>query len=109
MAKNIMHSAFVGAEKTARGLVHHNIQIGARRTSVRIDRLTWRSLHEIAQLEGVTVHELCMTLNAAKPPSLSLTVAIRVGILQYYRDAATERGHRQAGHGKAALRHRTID
>jgi hypothetical protein len=39
----------------------------------------------------------------AKPRRLSLTVAIRRGVPQYYRDAATEPGHITAGHGKIAL------
>ena len=49
--------------------------------------------------EGITITELCTAINTAKPRHLSLTAAIRVAVLQYYMDAATEPGHIMAGHG----------
>ena len=58
-----------------------------------------RLLDEIAQREDVTTSQLCSAINSQKPPALSLTVAVRLGVLQYYRDAATESGHAKAGHG----------
>jgi predicted DNA-binding ribbon-helix-helix protein len=56
-------------------------------------------LHDIARREDITVDELCTALNAEKPRDLPLTVAIRIGVLRYYADAATEAGHTRAGHG----------
>jgi hypothetical protein len=41
-------------------------------------------------------------IHTAKTRHLFLTVAIRVAVLQYYMDAATEPGHIMAGHGKIA-------
>jgi len=32
----------------------------------------------------------------------SMTAAIRVYLLNYFRDAATDAGHRKAGHGKVS-------
>ena len=49
----------------------------------------------------LTVDELCPATDAEKPHGLNLTVAIRVAVLQYYIDAATEAGHAKARHGKA--------
>jgi predicted DNA-binding ribbon-helix-helix protein len=40
-------------------------------------------LHEIARRAGVTIHELCAAINAVKRRPLSLTVAIRIAVLQY--------------------------
>jgi hypothetical protein len=34
--------------------------------------------------------------------ALSLTAAIRLGVLQYYRDATTETGYIMVGHGRIA-------
>jgi len=100
MPDNAMNAAFAAVLKTGDGLINHNIRIGKRRTSFRLDRLTWRLLYEIARREDVTIHELCTAINAEKPRTLSLTVAVRVAVLQYFYDAATASGHRSAGHGK---------
>jgi predicted DNA-binding ribbon-helix-helix protein len=78
---------------SAEALVSHNIRIGDRRTSFRLDGLTWGALHDIAQRERVTVHALCTAVDSRKPRALSLTVAVRVAVLQYYRDVATDPGH----------------
>jgi len=40
-------------------------------------------------------------LSVHRSRALSLTVAVRLGVLQYYRDAATEKGHAEAGHAAA--------
>jgi predicted DNA-binding ribbon-helix-helix protein len=77
------------AELCVRGVVSHNLCIGPRRTSIRLDDLTWRLPCEIAPREGLAVHQLCAAIDTAKPRRLSLTVSIRLGVLQYYRDAAT--------------------
>ncbi len=87
-------------KKISTSLIHRNIRIGTRRTSLRLEHIAWCSLVEIAQREGITVHELCTAINAEKPRALSLATAIRRAVLQYYRDAATESGHAKAGHGK---------
>jgi predicted DNA-binding ribbon-helix-helix protein len=92
--------ALDAVEKSSGALLSRNIRIGSRRTSFRIDPLTWRLLQEIARRERVTVHELCAAVNSQKPPALSFTAAIRVAVLRYYHDAATENGHAKAGHGK---------
>ena len=79
----------------------HTIRIiGRRRISIRLDQPTWQALQEIAARERITVQELCTAINAEKPRGLSLTTAVRIAVLRYYRDAATESGHAKARHGK---------
>jgi predicted DNA-binding ribbon-helix-helix protein len=51
--------ALDAVEKSSGGLISHNVRVSTRRTSLRLDALTWRALHEVAKREGVTVHE-CM-------------------------------------------------
>jgi predicted DNA-binding ribbon-helix-helix protein len=87
-------------EKSRGRLIPYNLEIGAHRTSCRLDRLTWLSLHEIAERERTNIHDLCTAINKERPLGLSLTAANRVAVLQYFRAAATEKGHARAGHSK---------
>jgi predicted DNA-binding ribbon-helix-helix protein len=80
-------------------LANHNIIIGTRRTSFRLDRTTWNALQQILHREGVTLRELSTLINSEKPRGLNLTIAIRIAVLRYYMDATTETGHDKAGHG----------
>ena len=81
-------------------IIGRNIILGTRRTSFRIDPLTRAALNHIARREGITLHELCTAIHSEKPPAFNFTIAVRVAVLRYYMDAATENGHRKAGHGK---------
>jgi predicted DNA-binding ribbon-helix-helix protein len=79
-------------------LVNRNVTIRGRRTSLRLEPAMWDALQEIAQREGTSVHELCTKVDLERRES-TLTAAIRVFILGYYRAAATAHGHILAGHG----------
>jgi hypothetical protein len=59
----------------------------------------WRALREIAKRERCTIHDICTLIYRNKREDASLTAAIRVFLMLYYRAAATEDGHRAAGHG----------
>jgi len=80
-------------------LVSRNVIVGFRRTSLRLEPMMWRSLGEIARHQRLSVHRLCTEIDGRRKES-SLTAAIRVFILAYFRAAATETGHRRAGHGE---------
>ena len=80
-------------------LVNRNVTIGGRRTSLRLEPPMWEALQEIALREGISAHELCSEVEADRQES-TLTAAIRVHILNYFRAAATEQGHSVAGHGQ---------
>ncbi len=64
-----------------------NIVINNRRTSVRLEPEMWECLADVAQRERITLNELCSRINAKRHQS-SLTSAIRVFILGYYRQLA---------------------
>ena len=68
------------------------------RTSMRLEASMWEALDEIGEREGKTLHELCSTIDEYRDES-SLTAAIRVFILSYFRSAATDIGHIRSGHG----------
>lgn len=80
-------------------LVSRNITVLGRRTSVRLEPEMWSSLREIARREKCKIHDICSLIQMRKNPNTSLTAAIRVFLMLYYRAAATEEGHTKAGHG----------
>ncbi|QQG35627.1 MAG: ribbon-helix-helix domain-containing protein [Micavibrio aeruginosavorus] len=80
-------------------LVSRNITVVGRRTSVRLEPEMWTALREIARREGCKIHDICSLIHLRKKPDTSLTAAIRVFLMLYYRAASTEEGHRRAGHG----------
>ena len=82
-------------------LINRNVVVNGHRTSVRLEPTMWEALAEIAGREGVTSHEICSGLARRRRES-SLTAALRVFILDYFRAAATAEGHRRAGHGQSA-------
>lgn len=84
------------------GLISKNVLIDGRRTSVRLEPEMWVALKEIAAREGCSVHELCTLVHACKRAHSTLTAAIRVFLMLYYKSATTEEGHANAGHGDCA-------
>jgi len=81
-------------------LISRNITVLGRRTSVRLEPEMWSSIREIAKREKCKIHDLCSLVYIRKNAETSLTAAIRVFIMLYYRAAATEDGHMRAGHGR---------
>ena len=81
------------------GLISKNILVEGRRTSIRLEPEMWRALKDIAARESCTIHELCTLVSQCKRDCSTLTAAIRVFLMLYYRAATTEEGHIQAGHG----------
>lgn len=87
------------APRVKSSLISRNITVGGRRTSVRLEQEMWNGLKDIALREKCTIHEICSLIDIRKSVNTSLTAAIRVFLMLYYRAAATEEGHRRAGHG----------
>lgn len=81
------------------GLVNRTIFIGGRRSTIRLDFDTWTAFHEVARREKITPGQLFMRIRSRQPRDLSFTVAVRLYLMQYFRAAATEDGHAEAGHG----------
>jgi predicted DNA-binding ribbon-helix-helix protein len=78
-----------------------NVTVAGRRTSIRLEPAMWQALREISAREGKTMHALVTEIEHRRAQS-SLTAAIRVYLLDYFRAAATEEGHRRAGHRLSA-------
>lgn len=86
-----------GALKTT--LVSRNITVNKRRTSVRLEPEMWSALREIAKRESCSIHDICTLVGLRKHEQTSLTAAIRVFLMLYFRAASTEEGHFRVGHG----------
>jgi predicted DNA-binding ribbon-helix-helix protein len=80
-------------------LVSRNVTISGHRTSVRLEPEMWSGLAEICRRERAKLHEICTSVAQRKHENTSLTAAIRVFVMAYFRAAATEDGHVKAGHG----------
>ena len=83
----------------ASSLVSRNITVSGRRTSVRLEPEMWEGLREVSKREKCTMHDICTLIEKRKKEKTSLTAAIRVFVMLYFRAATTEEGHRRAGHG----------
>ncbi len=86
-------------EEFKSSLVSRNITIMGRRTSVRLEPEMWTALREISKRERCTIHDLCTLVSVRKNTDTSLTAAIRVFLMLYFRAATTEEGHARANHG----------
>jgi len=86
-------------KKDRSSLVSRNVTIGEHRTSVRLEPDMWNGLRDICRREHVTIHDIATVVSQRKPLNSSLTAAIRVFVMAYFRNAATEEGHNRAGHG----------
>jgi predicted DNA-binding ribbon-helix-helix protein len=80
-------------------LVSRNITVNGHRTSVRLEPDMWSGLSDICCRERASLHEICSIIASHKLHNTSLTAAIRVFVMKYYRAAATEEGHAKLGHG----------
>jgi predicted DNA-binding ribbon-helix-helix protein len=78
-------------------LQSRNIVVAGRRTSMRLEPDMWRALADIAEREERSLHELCTMVHRLRRRS-SLTSAVRVFILSYYRTLARDlEGHGGGG------------
>jgi predicted DNA-binding ribbon-helix-helix protein len=86
-------------ELSASSLVSRNVTIASHRTSIRLEPDMWDGLREISRREHLSIHEIATAVSGRKPANSSLTAAIRVFVMAYFRATATEEGHSRAGHG----------
>lgn len=79
-------------------LISRNVTIAGHRTSIRLEAHMWEAFDEICQREGLSAHELCAMIDEKRHNS-SRTAAVRAFAVHYFRTAATDQGHAEAGHG----------
>lgn len=72
-------------------LISRNVVVNGHRTSLRLEQVTWDALDDIANAEGLSVHEICSMVDVQRVNS-SRTSAVRTFILSYFRKAAMKAG-----------------
>jgi predicted DNA-binding ribbon-helix-helix protein len=92
------HAVAVDLSRSASTLINRNVTVSGRRTSMRLEPAMWDALQQLCRREGKTLNELVTEIDRQRSES-SLTAAIRVFLLRYFCAAATDEGHRLAGHG----------
>jgi predicted DNA-binding ribbon-helix-helix protein len=68
-------------------LISRNVTVDGHRTSVRLEPAMWDALAYVCKAEGKSVHRL-VTQIAQRHDESSLTAAIRVFLMRYFRAAA---------------------
>lgn len=104
MARNLaqLRAAELPLEPAYRStLVNRNVTVAGHRTSIRLEPVMWTALHDVCAREQRSLNALVTDIADGKA-ELSLTASIRVYLLSYFRDAATDDGHRLVGHGPGA-------
>jgi predicted DNA-binding ribbon-helix-helix protein len=81
-------------------LVVRNIVAETGRTTMRLEPELWNMLVEICEREQRDIGALVRQIEAAGHAG-SRTRAVRIYIMTYFREAATEAGHDVGGHGHA--------
>jgi predicted DNA-binding ribbon-helix-helix protein len=71
---------------------------------MRLEPELWDALEEICLRENLTLGEIVRRVEGDLDEG-GRTSAVRVFVLRYYREAATQNGHVSAGHGKLASSH----
>ncbi len=79
-------------------LINRNVNALSGRTSMRLEPEMWEALREICLREGIDLGALIQRVEGTGDDG-GRTSAVRVHVLQYFRAAATDQGHRDAGHG----------
>src|ERR1700676_1794079 len=91
-----------GAIVTVSRLINRNVVAERGRTSMRLEPELWEALLEICGREGQDMSSLVRKVEQSGHAG-GRTSAVRVFVMSYYRDAATEAGHAAAGHGVLSL------
>ena len=102
------HALDPAAARHASTLVSRNITVEGHRTSIRLEPAMWEALREICVRERVSLNAIATAVGRHRSAS-SLTAAIRVHVLSYFQAAATDDGHRRAGHGGLTSPYRSGD
>ena len=67
--------------------VPRSVRIGGRRTSMRLETQFWEALRDVAERERSDVGEICTRI-AKRARNANLSSAVRVAMVDYYRELA---------------------
>ncbi len=87
---------------TVSRLINRNVVAERGRTSMRLEPELWEALLEICGREGQDMSALVRKVEQSGHAG-GRTSAVRVFVMSYFRDAATEAGHLASGHGTLTI------
>lgn len=93
-------SGYIVAKGGKKKLRSFNIGKGKKRTTVRLSPVIIKAVGKIAERERCETDDLYSHIDRTKERGVTRATAIREFVVRYFMDAATEAGHRKAGHGK---------
>jgi predicted DNA-binding ribbon-helix-helix protein len=73
-------------------LISHNVWVHGRRTSIRLEAVMWQALHEIADYEDMTIHQVVSAVAVRQHENASLTATLRAFMMAYFRAMARGTG-----------------
>jgi predicted DNA-binding ribbon-helix-helix protein len=91
-----------GSIVTVSRLINRNVVAERGRTSMRLEPELWEALLEICGREGQDMSALVRKVEQNGHAG-GRTSAVRVFVMSYFRDAATEAGHLASGHGTLTI------
>lgn len=109
------------AALTDEGVIERRrFEVGGKSRNLKVETSYWRALEEISQREQMSLTELLTDIHyrlLEQTPqrgrkavtTVMIANAIRVFVVGYYRQAATEQGHARAGHGHGELFSQSAD
>lgn len=83
LSQSLIHIALNQLEK-------RNIRVREKNTTVRMEPEFWNMFREIAELEAMSINDLCTMIDERKHSDTSLSSAIRVFVAAYMRSALRE-------------------
>lgn len=66
---------------------------------MRLSKCEWEAIDEVCSIENSSKNDLLSLIEKNKPKCFGLTCAVRVFLLNYFREASTADGHNISGHG----------
>ena len=82
-------------------VIKHSVVIAGRKTSISLEDAFWKSLGEIAESRDETLYQLITSIDA-KRQFANLSSAIRLFVLEFYRDQL-QRQQRVSEQSKTAV------
>ena len=79
-------------------LINRNVTMASHRTSMRMEPEMWDAIQDICRRENMPTDELIRQAEAAAGQG-GRSSAVRIFVLEYYREAAKTPAHKPSRHG----------
>ena len=71
-----------------------SLTLRGHRTSVSLEAEFWQAFRDLALIRAQSLNQLAAEIDESRPPDQGLASAIRVFVLNHYRDSAASAGSR---------------